>query len=150
MSKKTVIIKCINLLLVIGILSGYQIYALQREKVAEQYQKKQEQAQKAWKEQKQKEVSQNVYSDGTYQGTGRGFGGDIVVEITIKNDVVTAAKIVSAAKETPDYLKSASAILEQVVRKEAPDAQWDTVSGATLSSNGIIDALKEAVSKAAK
>ena len=47
--------------------------------------------------------------------------------------------------ETAEYLASAKKILEEVVQKQTEDV--DTVSGATLSSNGILEAVRQAMEK---
>ena len=53
------------------------------------------------------------------------------------------AEIISAKNETKDYLESAKKILDDAVKRQSTDV--DTVSGATLSSNGIIAAMKDAL-----
>ena len=56
---------------------------------------------------------------------------------------IQSAQIVSAQGETAEYLASAKKILEEVVQKQTEDV--DTVSGATLSSNGILEAVRQAM-----
>lgn len=85
-------------------------------------------------------------SDGTLTGTARGFMGDIVVSVTMDGDTITAVEIVSNS-ETPAIAGNA---LEQIpaaiVEANSPDV--DIVSGATYTSNGIINAVKNALESA--
>lgn len=146
---KSFIIKVINLLLISGVIAGYQYMALDRQDKSEQYKQEQMKAQAAWREvgvDSGSNADNKKYKDGTYSGTGQGFGGDIVVEVSIKKKEIVSLKIISAKSETPEYLESAEKILDFVVNEQTD--QVDTVSGATLSSNGILEAVHEALQKA--
>lgn len=88
------------------------------------------------------------YEDGTYTGSGTGFGGKIKVKVTIKNGKIKKIKIVSASGETSSYLKKAKKLLRTMIKKQTPNVE--AVSGATYSSNGIIKAVQNALKKAAK
>lgn len=44
------------------------------------------------------EETQSAYTDGVYQGTATGFGGDITVEITVEDGEITDLTILSAEK----------------------------------------------------
>ena len=79
-------------------------------------------------------------------GTAKGFGGDVTVTLTVEDGVITAAKATGDA-ETPGVGTPA---LEQL---PALMAQYNTVnvdvlSGATFTSNGVIDAAKAALTSA--
>ena len=41
-----------------------------------------------------------VYKNGTYTGDGQGFGGNIQVQVTLENDMITDIQVVSAPGET--------------------------------------------------
>lgn len=84
--------------------------------------------------------------DGVYTGTGTGFGGNINVNVTIKNGKITKIKILSAEYETASYFEKAKGIIQNMLNKQSADV--DTVSGATYSSSGIIEAVNDALSKA--
>lgn len=83
--------------------------------------------------------------DGIYEGVGQGFGGEIKVEVIIKNGVISSIQVLSH-QETPEYFEKASSILENM--KANSTYKVDTISGATLSSIGLKDAVKDALSKA--
>ncbi len=88
------------------------------------------------------------YEDGTYEGVGEGFGGDVVVDVTIKNQTIIEISVKEAADETPEYFSKAVKILDAILENQ--DTDVDAVSGATFSSNGILDAIADALSKAPK
>ena len=87
------------------------------------------------------------YKDGTYTGSAQGFGGTIGVSLTISGGKITAVNVTSASGETASYLSSAKGVISKILSKQTPNV--DTVSGATYSSNGILNAVKEALNKAA-
>ncbi len=89
----------------------------------------------------------SAYNDGTYTGTAEGFGGDITVQVTISDGKIVSIAIVSAEYETASYLAKAEAVIDSILAAQSPNV--DTISGATYSSNGIINAVKKALSKAA-
>ena len=79
-------------------------------------------------------------------GTAKGFGGEVTVTLTVEDGVITAAKATGDA-ETPGVGTPA---LEQL---PALMAQYNTVnvdvlSGATFTSNAVIDAAKAALTSA--
>lgn len=83
--------------------------------------------------------------DGVYTGTARGFGGDLTVEVTFAGGELKEVKIVSHG-ETPGKYEPAFAQIPKAMVEEQTLAV-DTVSGATLSSEGIINAVKNALAE---
>ena len=92
-------------------------------------------------------TASSKYKDGTYTGTGSGFhGGTTQMSVTIKDNKITKVETVSNG-DTPDfYARAESTIISQIVSTQSTTV--DTVSGATYSSEGIISATQEALSKA--
>ena len=91
--------------------------------------------------------SSKKYKDGTYIGSGQGFGGTTKVSITIADGKITDIKTLSN-EDTPDYYERAFGnISKGIVSRQSTDV--DTVSGATYSSKGIISAVKDALGQAA-
>ncbi|MBU3075488.1 4Fe-4S binding protein [Clostridium estertheticum] len=92
-------------------------------------------------------TTSNTYKDGTYTGSGSGFhGGTTQMSVTIKNNKITKVETVSNG-DTPDfYARAESTIISQIISTQSTTV--DTVSGATYSSEGIISATQEALSKA--
>ena len=85
------------------------------------------------------------YRNGTYTGTGTGYGGDVKLEVSIDNSKITAIEVVSQ-NETPSYWKKASALFDKIIG--AQSVEVDCISGATKSSNGIKQAVADALSQA--
>lgn len=88
------------------------------------------------------------YLDGQYEGSAKGYSGDgsVKVTITIKDGVITAVS--QKSSDTPLFFDRAwSALKDKIVGTDSVDG-IDTVSGATYSSNGILDAVKAALKKA--
>lgn len=92
------------------------------------------------------EVPEGGYKDGTYQGSGTGFGGTITVQVTVSGGKITAVDILSASGETGSYFAAAQGVVSKVLSSQSPNV--DAVSGATYSSNGIIQAVQNALSQA--
>jgi len=83
---------------------------------------------------------------GTYEGTGYGMQGPIKVAVSVEDGTIAAIKILSS-KETPNVTKVAfERIPAQIVEHQA--LGLDAVCGATLASNGIKNAVADAVGKA--
>ena len=82
-------------------------------------------------------------TDGALTGEGSGFGGPITVEVTMDGDTITSVTVV----DNSETLSIASGALEQIpeaiVAANSPDV--DVVAGATYTSNGIINAVKNAL-----
>ena len=88
----------------------------------------------------------NLFTPGTYTGVGAGKNGDITVEVTFSADKIERITVVSHS-ETPSLSDAAIAnIPTQIV--EAQSLGVDAVSGATYTSNGIVEAVADAVKQA--
>ncbi|EGC83801.1 FMN-binding protein, partial [Anaerococcus hydrogenalis] len=86
-----------------------------------------------------------TYKDGIYEGISEGFNGPIKVRVTISKASITKVEILSHNEDSP-YFAKAKSVITKILGK--PGKSVDTVSGATFSSGGIIDAVNDAVSKA--
>lgn len=84
--------------------------------------------------------------DGTYIGTGAGRNGDITLSVTIADGKITQIENVSN-KETPKYWAEAVKLFDSILAANGTDGV-DAVSGATLSSDGILAAVDDALAKA--
>lgn len=86
-------------------------------------------------------------SDGTYYGTGTGFAGKIKVAVTVKDKQITAIEIVENEADDDAFFSRAKGVIDKIISGQTLDV--DVVSGATYSSNGIISAVKNALTGAA-
>ena len=87
-----------------------------------------------------------TWKDGTYTGSGKGFGGTISVKVTVKDGKISAIDVTSASGETASYFSKAKGIIPKMISGQTTNV--DVASGATYSSNGIITAVRNAISKA--
>ena len=151
MKIKIFLISVINLLIIIGAFGLYEAAALHKadaDKIVS-LEKKIEQLQsgKGSKAKGGKSVG-STYKDGSYEGSAKGFGGNVVVKVTVNNDKIEKIDLVDASKEDGSYLASAKGVIKSILDKQSTDV--DTVSGATFTSTGIINAVISALEKAAK
>ena len=87
-----------------------------------------------------------TWKDGTYTGSGKGFGGNISVKVTVKDGKIKSIDVTSASGETASYFSKAKGIIPKIISGQTTNV--DVASGATYSSNGIIKAVRNALSKA--
>ncbi|MGN1402819.1 MAG: FMN-binding protein [Ruminococcus sp.] len=87
-----------------------------------------------------------AYRDGTYTGTGTGFSGPITVKVTVQGGKISDISLVSTTDDSP-YIDSAAVLLQNIVQMQSTNV--DTVSGATYSSAGLIEAVRNALASAA-
>lgn len=87
-----------------------------------------------------------TWKDGTYTGSGKGFGGTISVKVTVKDGKISAIDVTSASGETASYFSKTKGIIPKMISGQTTNV--DAASGATYSSNGIITAVRNALSKA--
>ncbi|MCD7865310.1 MAG: FMN-binding protein [Clostridiales bacterium] len=87
-----------------------------------------------------------TYNDGTYYGAATGFRGTITVKVVIENGQIVSIEITDSSDDTA-YLNKASALISSIISGQSTNV--DTVSGATYSSVGIINAVRNALSQAA-
>lgn len=90
-----------------------------------------------------------IYRGGTYEGIGYGKNGPIQLSVTLDNDKIIAIEIIAQCESENIFTPAYESIKSAVIGKENPDlSEVDSVSGATLSSHGILDAIKAALYKA--
>jgi len=87
-----------------------------------------------------------LFTPGTYEGEGQGFNGPIKVSVTVTENEITKVEVVEHS-ETENIATSA---IEQIPAAivEHQTVAVDGVTGATGASNGIKEAVKEALLKA--
>ena len=85
-------------------------------------------------------------ADGTYTGVGQGKNGDVTVELQVTGGKLAAVRVVKHV-ETPGISDAAMTQFPQRV-VDAQSLNVDAVSGATLTSDGIRNAVADAIRKA--
>jgi uncharacterized protein with FMN-binding domain len=85
------------------------------------------------------------YKDGSYTGSATGFGGRLSVKVTVSGGKISAIEVTSH-NETSSYFAKAKSVINRMISGQSTNV--DTVSGATYSSAGLINAVRNALSKA--
>lgn len=146
MNKKNFTLKLINCMVIVAAILYYnQILELNTALAAANTQIKQLSATQKTTDQPE---DLGKYKDGTYQGTATGYGGPVTVQVSIQNGRISEIDITSAPNEDAAYYNMALTILDRIVEQQ--DSDVDVVTGATYTSNGIIDGAKDALSQAVK
>lgn len=85
------------------------------------------------------------YKDGSHTGSGEGYDGIIKVRVNVKEGKINGIEVISH-EDTPGLAVNAFAkITENIISSQSLSV--DTVSGATGSSRGFIEAVKKALNK---
>ncbi len=82
---------------------------------------------------------------GTFKGAGNGKNGEIVLNVTLKDNVIESIECVKN-DETVGYADSIKTLSDAVIA--ANSLSVDAVAGATYTSTGFFEAMEDALSKA--
>nr|WP_300094251.1 FMN-binding protein [Sedimentibacter sp.] len=90
-----------------------------------------------------KETEETAAPEGALTGTAKGFGGDVTVTVVVDGDDIVSVEAVGAS-ETQGVGSNA---IDQLPAKiaEADSTEVDGVSGATVTSNAIKEAVNAAL-----
>ena len=151
MKYKNFALRVVNLVLILAILGLYQNVALgraaevtERQRLIDEVEAYNASVRQAEEEE---EEAESGYRDGTYEGSAYGFGDLITVSVTIQNGKMTDISVLNADGEDRPYYNQALAVLDKMLSTQSTEV--DTVSGATLTCVGLIDAVADALGKAA-
>lgn len=89
-------------------------------------------------------VTQGQFSNGTYTGSAQGFRGETSVKVVVKNNSISSIEVTSYQDDEQFFNQAKNTIISNIISSQSTDV--DTVSGATYSSNGLINAVKNALS----
>lgn len=81
-------------------------------------------------------------ADGVYKGSATGFSGPVTVAVTIMDKKIISIDILSSTDDEV-FFNRAKGVIDRIIASQSFDV--DVVSGATYSSNGIIGAVKNAL-----
>ena len=84
-----------------------------------------------------------LVADGTYEGIGEGLFGPIKVSVTVQGGKIIEVKVIEHSESEGIADPAISGIPKAIVEKQQLDV--DVVSGATFTSKGIIEAVKNAL-----
>lgn len=89
-----------------------------------------------------------MLKDGTYTAKARGMAGFVSARLEIKDGRINHVDL-DLTTETPQYGQKAQKKLEQEIMTQQ-SADIDAVTGATFTSNGVKDAVRQALKQAEK
>lgn len=91
-------------------------------------------------------VQSGSYKDGTYTGVANGYRPNLNVQVVVSDGKITSVEV-TENNETPNFLSRANlTVTSEIVAKQT--TQVTAVSGATRSSNGIMNATANALANA--
>ena len=93
----------------------------------------------------QKEDANIRMKDGSYQGIGMGFKGNVRVEVKVTDGKIASINVIDNIDDAP-FFDKAKSLIPNIISSQT--ANVDSVSGATYSSNGIKSAVRDALKKA--
>lgn len=93
-------------------------------------------------------TSKGKYKDGKYSGSGKGYGGNINLTVIVSGGEISDIKIDDASGEDAAYYNNALTVIDRIIEKQSYNV--NIISGATYSSRGIKNAVKQALGKAEK
>ena len=91
-------------------------------------------------------TDQVLAKDGVYTASSVGRNGAINVEVVIKNDKIASVKVLDWSETTPVADDARTKLLEDIGKHQSTEV--DVISGATLSSFAIKDAVVKCIEKA--
>ncbi len=90
-------------------------------------------------------IKQDV-PDGTYQGKGQGYGGEVIVSVVVAEGIISEITIVEH-NETPIISEAGfKTTIERILTEQSLEV--DTVSGATGTSQAVLDGVADALANA--
>ena len=136
MKYKNFLIRLFDLILVLGLLAGYQAVIYSRDKEATIAELKSQVNQLQGEKEDILEAAKNsgklgkggasagqagTYKDGTYTGSSQGFGGEIKVKVTVSGKKISAIDITEASGEDEAYLSMAKDIVKTILDKQTTE-----------------------------
>ncbi|MBE6471551.1 MAG: FMN-binding protein [Coriobacteriaceae bacterium] len=84
-------------------------------------------------------------TDGTFTGSAQGYGGQVAMQVVVKDGYIESVEILDASHEDQAWLDMAVVLPDRIV--QAQTTAIDVVSGATYTSVGILNGATEALQK---
>jgi len=92
------------------------------------------------------EPATGIFTPGTFSGVGIGYGGELTTHVTFDDNNIVSIEI-GDHNETAGFSDIAFAIMTAAII-EAQSTNIDTVSGATLTAEAILEAVSDAIMQA--
>ena len=92
-------------------------------------------------------VASETFKAGRYEGKGQGYHGEVTVRVTVGRNGKISAIDIRNHSDTEGFMNGVKdQLIPAMIDKQS--AEVDIVTGATGSSNGLIAAVRDALSKA--
>lgn len=88
-----------------------------------------------------------LYIPGTYEGEGQGFGGKITASVTVDETSILSVEAEGNGETAGIGTLALEKLPDTIIAQQS--AQVDAVSGASFSSAGLLEAVENALQKAA-
>ena len=92
-------------------------------------------------------VDLSAVADGTYEGSGQGYGGKITVSVTVEGGQITGCEVMESSETETIGELALPTYCEEIVETQDP-AAVDIASGASNTLRGFQTAVKDALSQA--
>ncbi len=92
-------------------------------------------------------ASDATYTDGTYEATGKGIGGDVPVTVTVTDGKISDVTVGDNSETQGIGSKAIEQLPSEIVAANGTDGV-DAVSGASVTSKAIFDAVNDALAQA--
>ncbi|MEG2353106.1 MAG: FMN-binding protein [Clostridium sp.] len=81
--------------------------------------------------------------NGEYEGVGKGNNGDIKVKVEVNNGKISKIDVIEQIESTAMWREVKENLIPQILEENS--LKVDTISGATKSTNGVIEAITKAL-----
>jgi fumarate reductase flavoprotein subunit len=88
-------------------------------------------------------AAQGNFTDGVYTGTGQGRNGAITLQVTVENKSITKIEVLLNDETPTIFVGVENKLIPAIIRTQG--VKVDVVTGATYSSNGVLDAVANAL-----
>lgn len=99
-------------------------------------------AKKEAPEEKPGEVMESLFTEGTFEGTGNGHNGEIKVAVTFTTDRIEKIEVLEHKESLGIFEAPVDKIPKEVIEEQSLTA--DLVAGATVTSEGLLEAIENA------
>lgn len=91
-----------------------------------------------------------VYTDGTYEGTAEGHNGPLTVEVTVEEGEISNVEVTEHSETEGASDPAIEDVPAAIIEKNRADVEYDVVSGATVTSEAIMEAVDDALADASE
>ena len=83
------------------------------------------------------------FTDGIYEGVGKGNSGDVKLEVVVKDGDIISVKLIEHGETPGIYERAEKDVIANIIKKQT--TKVDIVAGATKTSNAIIEGVNKAL-----